>query len=370
MADVAKPHTYYMQRALELAVRARGRTSPNPLVGAVLVKEDRIVGEGFHEAAGRPHAEIVALSQATGPVQGATLYVTLEPCSHHGRTPPCAPAVASAGIAHVVAAMVDPNPLVSGKGLAILRAAGVDVTVGVLEQEARLLNEVFVTYIGQRRPFVVMKAAMTLDGKIACASGDARWVSCGASREHAHRVRDTIRAIGVGIRTVLADDPELTTRLPEGRGRDPIRIVVDSTGAIPEDCRIIRSDSMSPVILATTSRIDPAKEALLAGRGVRVIKADGAGGRVDLSKLLGELAALEIDSLLVEGGGTLNAAFLEAGLVDKVLFYIAPKIVGGSGAPTPVGGDGIALMRDARRIRDVTVTRVGDDLLVEGYVVR
>jgi len=359
-----------MKRALELAARARGRTSPNPLVGAVIVKEDRVLGEGFHEAAGQPHAEIVALRNAACDVQGATLYVNLEPCSHFGRTPPCADALVNAGLGAVVAAMSDPNPLVSGRGFAILREAGIRVSVGVLEVQAQRLNEVFTTFISLKRPFVLMKAAMTLDGKIASVTGDSRWVSCERSRRLSHEIRDRSRAIMVGSQTVLKDNPSLTTRLDESRGQDPIRIVVDSAGSIPLDCRVIRSDSREGVILATTSRIDPVKEKALVDRGVRVLKLDGSDGRVDLRALMGELFKLEIDSVLLEGGGTLNASFLAAGLVDKVMVFVAPKIIGGREAATPVAGEGIRLMDQAVRLKNLSVTRSGEDVLIQGYVDR
>ena len=360
---------FYMKRALALAKRGWGRTNPNPLVGAVVVKDGRIVAEGYHARRGAAHAEAAAFANAKEDVRGGTLYVNLEPCSHHGRTPPCAEAVVKNGISRVVVAMEDPNPLVAGRGIRMLREAGIDVSVGVCGDEAKHLNEIFVKYITKRRPFVVLKAAMTLDGKIATATGDSKWITGEPARRHVHRIRDRMAAVMVGIGTVLHDDPSLTTRLgPKKKGNDPVRIVVDSRGRIPLGCRAIDSGSKAGLILAATSAIDPEKEARLIEKGVRVVKADGENGRVDFSALMDALHALEIDSVLLEGGGGLNAGALRAGIVDKVMVFVAPKLVGGADAKTPVEGPGVRRMDDAVMLRDVRVRKFGDDILMEGYV--
>jgi diaminohydroxyphosphoribosylaminopyrimidine deaminase/5-amino-6-(5-phosphoribosylamino)uracil reductase len=358
-------HERYMQRALELAEKGWGYTNPNPLVGAVIVKDGRIVAEGYHARLGGPHAEAAALENATEDVRGGTLYVTLEPCSHHGRTPPCANAVARSGIKRVVAAMRDPNPQVCGCGLRCLEEAGIEVTVGVLEEEARRLNEIFIKYITKKRPFVIMKTAMTLDGKIAAVTGDSRWVTGEEARRYVHRVRGRVAGVMAGIGTVLCDDPALTTRF--GGGRDAVRIVVDSRGRISEKSRVICGESEAGVILATTPAIDPDKERRLTALGVQIIKADGKDGRVDLNALMDALYGLGMDSVLLEGGGELNASALRSGIVDKVMSFIAPKIIGGASARTPVGGPGTPLMDDAAVLKDVTVRWFGDDILVEGY---
>ena len=363
-------HEYYMKRALELAKGGWGRTNPNPLVGAVIVKGGEIIGEGFHEMLGCAHAEVAAFRNAKQDVRGATLYVNLEPCSHFGRTPPCAEAIIRSGIKKVVVAMVDPNPKVAGRGIQMLEDSGIDVTVGVLEDEARKLNEIFIKYISCRRPFVIMKSAMTLDGKTASASGDSKWISGEASRRYVHIIRDRVSAIMVGINTVLKDNPSLTTRLDLKDGKDAVRVIIDSKGMIPLDSNVINVASTAGVILATTSKIDSEKEKQLKDKGVRVIKADGNDGRVDLGMLMDELYRLEIDSILLEGGGTLNSAAMEAGIVDKVMIFIAPKIIGGENALTPVEGAGRLLMKDAVKLRDINVSRFDEDVLIEGYVSR
>lgn len=360
-------HDYYMGRAIELAKKGWGRTNPNPLVGAVIVKDERIISEGFHEVIGCAHAEVTAFNNAVEDVAGATLYVNLEPCSHYGRTPPCAKAIIEAKIKKVVIAMIDPNPKVSGKGVQMLKDAGVEVEVGVLEEEAEKLNEIFINYVVNKKPFVILKSAMTLDGKIASVTGDSKWVTSEESRAYVHVIRDRVAGIMVGINTVLKDNPMLTTRLSGNEGNDPVRIVVDSKGIIPVDSKVLCANSKAGVILATTSSIHEDKEMYLVDNGVKVIKADGPDGRVDLVKLLGELYKLEIDSILLEGGGTLSAQALNEGMVDKVMFFIAPKILGGKDALTPVEGEGIGLMSDAIKIKDVSVSRFGEDILIEGY---
>lgn len=358
----------YMQRTLELAKGGWGRTNPNPLVGAVIVKEGRIIGEGFHKALGCAHAEVEALNHAEEDVEGATLYVSLEPCSHFGRTPPCVQAVIASGIRRVVVAMTDPNPKVSGKGLEMLRDAGIEVVQGVLEAQAFKLNEIFVTYITKQKPFVIMKSAMTLDGKIASFSGDSKWISGEASRRRVHELRDRVAGVMVGIHTVLRDDPQLTTRLEGRAGKNPVRIVVDSKGSLPENSKILEPGSGGPVILATTDSMNEEKEYRLTQRGVVMVKCMDSKGSVDLKRLMEELFKREIDSILLEGGGSLNASALSAGIVDKVMFFIAPKILGGQKALTPVEGQGVEQVSDALKLREISVEKVGEDILVEGYL--
>jgi diaminohydroxyphosphoribosylaminopyrimidine deaminase/5-amino-6-(5-phosphoribosylamino)uracil reductase len=357
----------YMRLALDLARCGRGRTSPNPMVGAVVVKEGRIVGQGYHERAGGPHAEVVALREAGEAARGATLYVSLEPCCHTGRTGPCTEAILEAGVARVVAAMKDPNPLVAGRGLERLRQAGLEVTVGVLEREAARLNEVFCKYITTRRPFVVLKVAMTLDGKIATRTGASRWITGPAAREYVHALRDTYDAVLVGRGTVLADDPALTVRLPQG-GRDPVRVVLDSRARLPETARVLQTGSPAPTIVAVTGDAPAERIGRLEEAGARVMVLPGEGGRVSLPALLEELGRREITSVLVEGGATVHAAALAAGVVDKVVWFVAPKIFGGREAPGPVGGPGVADPAAALALEDVEVTRYGPDICIEGYV--
>jgi len=359
---------YYMKRALELAAGGWGRTNPNPLVGALIVKNGEIIAEGCHEKLGGAHAEAAALKNARQDVKGGTLYVNLEPCSHYGRTPPCAEAVIKAGISKVVMAMEDPNPKVCGKGVEMLKNAGIETVTGVLEGEARRLNEIFIKYVTRKQPFVILKAAMTLDGKIATAGGDSKWISGEASRQQVHLLRDRVSAIMVGVGTVLADDPTLTARPGGEGGNDPVRIIVDSKGKIPIDSRVINNESAAGTILATTSAIGAEKEKLLLKKGVRLLKLDGPGGHVDLEGLLDQLYGLELDSVLLEGGGGLNAAALDAGIVDKAMIFIAPKIIGGRDAKTPVEGDGIGLMRDALRLGELSIVRFEEDILIEGYI--
>ncbi len=353
-----------MREALRIARHAEGRTSPNPLVGAVLVRDGKIVAEGWHRKAGTPHAEIHALNMAGELSRGATLYVTLEPCSHFGRTPPCARAIVDAGISRVVAAMSDPNPQVAGRGFEILRAANIAVEVGLLEEEARRLNEVFLKWVTQKLPFVTMKFACSLDGKIATVDGESQWISGMESRKFTHRLRDINDAILVGVGTVLADNPSLTTRLVNGK--NPVRIIVDSTCRTPLDAKVI-TDGQARTIFATTANAPSEKISALKKFGVEIITA-GSGERVDLKILMHELAVREITSVLVEGGGTIHFAMLNAGLVDKIFAFVAPKIIGGASALTGVAGAGFAKLSDTVTLKNFTAEKIGDDFLLTGYV--
>lgn len=358
----------YMRVALQMARNAEGRTSPNPLVGAVIVRDGRIVATGWHRKAGTPHAEIHALNMAGALAKGATMYVTLEPCAHYGRTGPCAKAVAAAGIRRVVIAMKDPNPLVAGKGIQILEEAGIDVTCGVLEQEAIRLNEVFLKWIMGKMPFVVLKTAMTLDGKIATSTGESQWITNETSRRRVHEWRDIYDAILVGIGTVLKDDPSLTARIPGRESRNPVRIIVDSQARTPLSAKVV-TDGQARTILAVTEQAPIERVEALKKAGVEILTA-GKGPHVDLKDMLAQLGGQDISSVFVEGGGRVNFSLLEAGLVDKVHVFLAPKIVGGSEALTPVEGKGFAKLRDAVELERMTTESMNGDILMTGYVAR
>ena len=358
-------HEFYMKRAIELAKGGWGRTNPNPLVGAVIVKDGKIISEGFHEVVGESHGEVCAIKNATSSVAGSTMYVNLEPCSHYGRTPPCVKAIIEAGIKKVVIAMIDPNPKVSGRGVNILKEAGVEVEVGVMEKEARALNEIFINYVVNKRPFVIMKTAMTLDGKIATFTGSSKWIT-GTEAKICAYYKNRVSAIMVGSNTVIKDNPFLTTRLEEKAGKDPVRIIVDGRGIVPEDSNVFNSHSKAPVILATTYSIDKDKEERLIEKGVKIIKTEGE--HVDLELLMDELYKINIDSILLEGGGTLNSYAISSKIVDKVMFFVAPKIVGGKNAVTPVEGCGIDKMEDALEVKNLSIKRYGSDILIEGYL--
>jgi diaminohydroxyphosphoribosylaminopyrimidine deaminase / 5-amino-6-(5-phosphoribosylamino)uracil reductase len=356
----------YMQLALAMAGRAAGRTSPNPMVGALLVKDGRIIGEGCHLCAGTPHAEVHALADAGAEARGATMYVTLEPCCHHGRTGPCADAVIAAGVKRVVAAMTDPNPKVSGQGLALLRGAGLEVEEGLLAAEAARLNESFIKWVSTGMPFGIMKTAMTLDGKIATRTGHSKWITGAAARLRVHRLRDTCDAIMVGIGTVLADDPELTTRLPEG-GHNPVRIVVDSRARTSLTAKIV-NDGQAPTLIAVTAAAPQPNLAALRDRGAEILVLPQGETGVDIRALFSVLAERKLTSVLIEGGATLSAAALAANVVDKVEAFIAPKIIGGATAPGPVGGQGAASLDGAVMLEEATVETIGEDILISAYV--
>ena len=358
----------YMTRALELARLGVGYTNPNPMVGAVIVKENKIIGEGFHENYGGPHAEINAFESATEDVSGSTMYVTLEPCSHYGKTPPCAHALVEKGIKRVVVAMEDPNPRVAGKGIQILQDNGIEVSVGMMEPEARKLNEIFIKYITTNLPFCILKTAMTLDGKIATTGGDSKWISAEDSRSYVHKLRHQVSAIMVGIGTILADNPMLTTRLDTVPGKNPIRIIVDTRGRIPLEANVLRVDEQTKTILVTTELAPREKLAHLESTGIKVLLTPLKNNQVDLNHLMTSLGEQKIDSILLEGGSTLNYSALSEGIVDKIISFIAPKIIGGAQAKTPVGGQGRSLMKDAFLIKDMNITRFGEDIMVEGYL--
>jgi len=369
MTDFSKQAEQYMRRALDLARKAEGRTRPNPAVGAVIVKNGEIIGEGYHRRAGEPHAEIHAIREAGDRVAGSELYVTLEPCSHHGRTGPCTEAILAAGIEKVFVGTGDPNPQVCGRGIARLQNAGVSVCVGVLEEECRRLIAPFAKHILTGSPLVTLKSAVTLDGKIATSTGDSQWISGESSRLYVHTLRNKVDGIIVGIGTVLADNPRLTTRLPEG-GRNALRIIVDSHLRIPEDAAVLECHANSQALVATTPQADPGKMERLKNKGVEVLVVPVVLGRVNLRVLMSLLGERGLQNLILEGGATINRSFLQEGLVDRAMFFVAPLLLGGDDGPGPFSGAGVARLSEAWRLKDVRITQFDDDVLFEGEVHR
>ena len=377
-----------MRRAIELAKKGGGYVHPNPLVGCVVVNDGAIIAEGYHEKYGEYHAERNALTRCQSETKGASLYVTLEPCCHYGKTPPCTEIIIEKGIKKVYVGILDPNPLVAGKGVKRLQDAGIDVEVGLCADEIRELNKVFLKYITTKRPYVIMKTAMTLDGKIAAFTGDSKWVTNDESRKMVHQLRSEMAGVIVGIGTVLADDPMLTCRL-EGNYHQPIRIVVDSNLRIPIDSQLVNTAKEYRTIVACrhfdrseAERSEVEKSSLnvnkqkgfldslqtLEMRGLEVIHCASKDGHVSIPDLMTKLGAQGIDSLLLEGGGTLNAAFLEAGCVDEVWAFIAPKIIGGADAKTPVSGKGIDKMSEAINLQDIDIQNINGDILIKGKI--
>jgi diaminohydroxyphosphoribosylaminopyrimidine deaminase / 5-amino-6-(5-phosphoribosylamino)uracil reductase len=355
----------HLRMALRLARKAEGRTSPNPVVGAVLVRDGKIVGAGYHQFAGGDHAEIAALKRAGRKARGATLYITLEPCSHYGRTPPCTHALIDAGIKEVVAGTRDPNPLVAGRGVRQLRRAGINVRVGLLEAECRALIEPFSKYITRRLPFVTLKLAATLDGKIATVSGDARWISNVESRQWVHRLRNQVDAVLVGVETVRADDPQLTCRIPGGR--NPWRVVLDSRLRIPISARVLRQRGPGKTIVAATGGVSAAKASAIEALGAQVWRLPMRHHRVSWLLLLKKLASSGIVSVMIEGGASIAASALKEKIVDKIVFFYAPKILGGDGR-VMVDALGIRRMRQSIPVKELQVRKSGGDLIVSGYL--
>jgi diaminohydroxyphosphoribosylaminopyrimidine deaminase/5-amino-6-(5-phosphoribosylamino)uracil reductase len=358
---------HYMQRALDLARKGMGRTNPNPMVGAVIVKNGQIIAEGYHKKAGTPHAEIHALNAAGQDALFSTIYVSLEPCSHHGRTPPCADALVNAGIKRAVIASLDPNPQVSGRGLKILQDAGIETEVGVLEKEALKLNEVFFKYITSKRPFISLKTAVTLDGKIASWNGDSRWISNPASRKYVHNLRNVYDGIMVGIGTVLADDPMLNTRLDIDDKRDPLRIIIDGDLELPLESKIVKSSREQKTLVFTSRINNHSKAAQLQDAGIEIIELGGNPQKLAVKKALEILGEREVCSILLEGGAELNAYMIEHKLINKVYWFIAPKIIGGRNSPSPIAGQGIELMDNALCLHNVDMQRIQDDILITAY---
>ena len=357
----------YMRMALELALKGRGWVSPNPVVGAVIVRDDgTIIGQGYHERYGELHAERNALKNCMEPPAGATMYVTLEPCCHHGRQPPCTDAILEAGIRRVVVGSGDPNPRVAGGGIRILREHGIEVVEGVLKEECDAVNEIFFHYIQTGRPYVVMKYAMTIDGKIAAYTGLSKWVTGEEARAHVQKLRHELSAIMVGVGTVLADDPMLNCRIPGLTS--PVRIICDTHLRTPLDSKVVQTASEIPTIIATCCE-DERAVLQYTEKGCRVLNVAKSGDlHLDLQDLVSKIGAEGIDSILLEGGGTLNWSALESGIVNRVMAYVAPKLFGGSSAKTPVEGRGIPDPQEAVRLRDISISRLGEDLLIEGKV--
>jgi diaminohydroxyphosphoribosylaminopyrimidine deaminase/5-amino-6-(5-phosphoribosylamino)uracil reductase len=363
---VAMSDETYMKMALKCAQKGFGHVSPNPMVGAVIVKDGRVIGKGYHQQYGGLHAERNALASCTESPQGATLYVTLEPCCHHGKTPPCTDAILKSGIRRVVIGSVDPNPLVAGKGTKLVRQHGIEVTEGVLVKDCMKLNTVFFHFIQTKTPYVVMKYAMTMDGKIATFSGKSKWITGETARRRVHEDRHRYSAIMAGVGTILADDPLLTCRIPGGK--NPVRIICDSRLRTPLNARVIQTAGEVPTIIATCS---PDKNRIRSYQdaGCEVLTLPKKDDHVDLRELVVLLGRKNIDSLLLEGGGTLNWSALQGGIVNKVQAYIAPRLFGGIGAISPIGGDGVENPEQAFRLAPPRVIRLGEDILLESEVI-
>ena len=363
----------FMTLALRLAEKGRGTASPNPMVGALVVKQGQIVGQGFHLRPGLPHAEILALRRAGKRARGATLYVTLEPCNHlKKRTPPCVPAVVQSGVARVVIAMTDPNPAVQGKGVAALRRAGLSVSVGIAQEEAQRLNRAYRHWIRTKRPYVILKAGMTLDGKIATASGESKWITGRQARQEVHRLRSQMDAVLVGVGTVLSDDPSLTARtgagLTKSAKRQPLRVIVDSRLRIPPRAQVLSKQKNAKTLVASTKKAPAARLSVLKKKGIETIILPAVRGRVSMPALLKELGRRGITSLLVEGGSEVNATLLRNKLIDHVRLYLAPALLGGDDAKGIVGGKSPLRLAQALTLRDVRTRQVGDDVVIEGDV--
>ena len=360
-----KNHEYFMDLAIRLALKGKGKTSPNPMVGALVLKNGRIAGRGYHEKAGLPHAEAIALDEAGKNAKGATLYVTLEPCTHFGRTPPCVDRIIRSGIKEVMVGMVDPNPLNNGRGIDILRQYKIKVKVGFLEDKLRQLNEVFIKYITRRIPFVTVKVAESLDGRIASKTGDSKWITSDKSRAYAHRIRQNYDAIMVGVNTVLRDDPKLDTWFS---ARHPIKIVVDSQLSTPQEANIFSKNNQAIIVTLSSTPGQETENRKILSAKAKILEVKEKAGQINLKDMMKKLAQLEITNILVEGGGTLIGSLFDEGLVDKILFFISPKIIGGKEAVSSVMGEGVGCIDKAIKLRDVKIKHIGADLLVEGYV--
>ncbi len=376
----------FMQKALALAAKGKGRTSPNPLVGAVIVKGNKIIADDYHRKAGTPHAEILALKKAGAKARGAALYINLEPCCHTDKkTPPCTKSIIKSGIKEVVAAMLDPNPKVRGKGIRELQNAGIETEVGIMETEAKNLNEAFIKFITKKEPFVILKIAQSLDGKIATSKGESKWITGEKAREYVHKLRNEVDAVLVGIGTVKKDNPSLDCRIKGGR--NPYRIIVDSNLQIPLNAKVLKYND-SKTIIATISPPSPSfsrggfqtrpykkelmsyqkKSERLNDMGIRILQVKDNNGKVDLKALIKELGKLDIARVMIEGGSSINASALSSGIVDKVLFFLAPKIIGGADAVPSVGGKSPAFLKNAVKIKNLQVKKIGEDFLFEGYI--
>jgi diaminohydroxyphosphoribosylaminopyrimidine deaminase / 5-amino-6-(5-phosphoribosylamino)uracil reductase len=362
-------HEFFMRKVLKLAEKGRGFTSPNPMVGALIVKNGKIIAAAYHERAGAMHAEAAALKKAGKSAEGASLYVNLEPCSHVGRTPPCTDVIIKSKIRKVFYSIIDPNPLNNGRGIRILKKNNIEARGGILENEARELNKIFIKYITKKIPFVSLKSAESLDGKIAAKTGDSKWITSEASRSRAHRLRAASDAILVGVNTVIKDDPLLTSRMK----RSPVKVILDPSLRVPEKSRVFSEKSPSLSIVAVLKKSLDNKKVInkirrLNKKGVLIMICPARRGRLDLKYLMRELADLEVSNLLIEGGGDTASGFLEEGLVDRVFFFIAPKIIGGRDALTPVEGDGVKRVGKAVRLKNMEVERIGEDILIKADI--
>lgn len=360
-----KSREYFMNLAIKLALKGKGKTFPNPIVGAVVVKDGEIVGRGYHEKAGLAHAEVIALDEAGAKSKGATLYVTLEPCVHFGRTPPCVDRIVKSGIKKVIIGMLDPNPRNNGQGVKILRQNKIKVNVGFLESRLKKMNEAFIKYISKKAPFVTVKVAQSLDGKIATFTGDSKWITSDKSRAYAHRLRKDYDAIMVGVNTVLRDNPRLNAWFSTSQ---PMKIVVDSQLSTPQNANVF-SDRLKATIVTLPSK--PGQETenrKILSEKAKILDVKEKSGQVNLKDMMKKIARLEITNILVEGGGTLIGSLFDEGLVDKVLFFISPKIIGGKDAISSVMGCGISRVIRSIKLKDVKIKRIGEDFLVEGYI--
>ncbi len=357
-----------MRRALDLARKGQGRTAPNPMVGAVIVNKGQVVGEGYHRQAGKPHAEIEALRKAGNRARGGRMVLNLEPCCHHGRTPPCTEAIIKSGIREMVVGLRDPNPKVRGRGIRALKQAGIKVATGVMKKECAALNEVFLKYITAARPFVILKSAISLDGKIATETGNSRWITGPEARNKVHQLRNQVGAILVGAGTVLKDDPRLTTRLKNGTGNHPVRVILDNRGSIPHTARVFKNASRQQVIYVTSRQAAASRIKRFQNMGVEVWVLPEKDGGVHLPKLMQRLAQIELTSVMIEGGGQVNASALKSKIVDKVVFFLAPIVIGGTRSPNVVQGAGIRHLKDAFKIKKLRVEPIGTDWVIEGYL--
>lgn len=365
---VPESDRHYMKLALNLALKGEGRTNPNPVVGAVVVKSGEVVAKGYHQKAGLPHAEIIALRKAGDMARGADLYVNLEPCCHHGRTPPCTEAIIASGIKKVILGIRDPNKLVSGRGIRFLRKKGVEVVVGVLRRDCEKINEPFIKYITTGRPWVILKSAFSLDGKIATRTGDSRWITGPQARAYAHRLRSRVDAVLVGAETVRLDDPQLTVR-PKKKGvQNPTRIVVAGKTNISASAKIFNNAHKERVIYAATASLSLSEKKKIQGIGVEVLIIKRKKDQVDLSLLMGKLGDMGVSSVMIEGGSEISGTAFKEKLVDKVIYFLAPKIIGGKNAPGPIGGQGIAKLKEFVKVKEMSVARLGNDLVIEGNI--
>lgn len=360
-----KNHLYFMKLAMQLALKGQGKTSPNPLVGALVVKNGNIIGKGFHEKCGLAHAEAVAIKQAGKNCKGATLYVTLEPCAHFGRTPPCVESIIKSGVKKVVVGMIDPNPLNNGRGINILKQNGLKVEVGFLEEELKKINEVFIKYITKRLPFITVKVAQSLDGKIATKSGDSKWITSDKSLNFSHRIRKDYDAIMVGVNTVLRDNPRLNSWFSE---KHPVKIIIDSELSITQDANIFSPNSQVVVVTLPHPPDQETDNRRILAEKAKILEVKAKSGEINLRDAMKKLARMEITNILVEGGGTLIGSLFDEGLVDKVLFFIAPKIIGGKNAISSVMGRGVTRIDKAIKLKDIKLKRFGDDFLFEGHI--